>query len=233
MAKYLTNKETQVALDNIILNAEKKLILVSPYISLTNYLFTRIKSAAEKGVAVKVIYRKGSVKDKEIEKLNSIENIELKSTEDLHAKCYFNEKDMLITSLNLLDTSEKNWEMGIHINRTDDKDIFDTAVRDVQAIFINSDPLLAKRIKINREEFTPKVLKTNNGYCIRCSEEIVFNVERPLCRSCYSKWNEWGNSDYPEAFCHFTGEKSYQETSMDYPILKKNWNKAKEIYKLK
>lgn len=232
MAKYLTNKETQVALDNIILNAEKKLILVSPYISLTNYMFTRIKSAAEKGVAVKMIYRKGVVKEKEIERLNSIENIELKSTEDLHAKCYFNEKEMLITSLNLLDTSEKNWEMGILIKRNDDKEIFDTAMRDVQAIFINSDPLLAKRIKINREEFTPRVLKTNHGFCIRCSEEIEFNIEKPLCRSCYYKWNEWGNYDYPEEFCHFTGEKSHQETSMEYPIINKNWKKAKEKYNL-
>lgn len=49
MAKYLTNKETQASLERIIIQAEKKLILISPYIKLTNLMLSRIKAAADKG----------------------------------------------------------------------------------------------------------------------------------------------------------------------------------------
>ena len=71
MANYLTNKETQAALDKSIMTADKQLILVSPYIKLTNLLFTRITSAAEKGVRIKMIYRKDEVKQGEIDRLKA------------------------------------------------------------------------------------------------------------------------------------------------------------------
>ncbi len=138
MAKYLTNKETQATLERIIIRAEKKLILISPYIKMTNTMFARLKSAAEKGVMIKIIYRENKVDSNELIKLNSIKNISLKSTNDLHAKCYFNEKEMIITSLNLLDSSEKNWEMGIHIDRTNDKEIYEDALNDALTISSNS-----------------------------------------------------------------------------------------------
>ena len=39
---------------------------------------------------------------------------------------------------------------------------------------------------------------------------------------------QFGDGDYPEAFCHFTGEPSYGDTSYHRPILQKNWRKAKK-----
>lgn len=48
----------------------------------------------------------------------------------------------------------------------------------------------------------------------------------------YKIWNEFGDEDYPEKFCHFSGAPSKGETSVSRPILKKHWKKAKEIFHL-
>jgi len=234
MANYLTNKETQAALEKIIMTADKQLILVSPFITLTNQLFSRIKAAAEKGVRIKMIYRKDKVKQEEIDRLKIVKNIELKCISDLHAKCYFNENEMIITSLNLLDTSERNWEMGIRISRTNDKEIFESAMNDVQTIYMDSLSTTKgsskPKIKVTKPNYSKS--KSFDGYCIRCGDEIKFNINKPLCGDCFESWADWGNEDYPENFCHFSGEDSFGDTDYAHPILNKHWKKAKEIYNL-
>lgn len=67
------------------------------------------------------------------------------------------------------------------------------------------------------------------GYCIRTGVEIPFNIEKPLSYEAYKRWNQYGDPDYPEKFCHFSGEPSNGETSVNKPILRENWKKAQEI----
>ena len=64
------------------------------------------------------------------------------------------------------------------------------------------------------------------GYCIRSGEEIDFNPERPMSLKAFKKWNQFQDVNYGEAYCHFSGEQSYGETTFAKPILKKNWKKA-------
>lgn len=66
------------------------------------------------------------------------------------------------------------------------------------------------------------------GYCIRTGIEIPFNPKMPLCEEAYKSWNRYKDDNYPEKFCHYSGEPSNGETTFAKPILKKNWNKAKE-----
>jgi len=77
-----------------------------------------------------------------------------------------------------------------------------------------------------------KVKPNLNGYCIRTGVEIPFNVEKPLSYDAYKKWSEFGDSEYPEKYCHFSGEPSNGETSVSRPILKKNWKKASKVFDL-
>ncbi len=69
------------------------------------------------------------------------------------------------------------------------------------------------------------------GYCIRTGKEIPFNVKQPMTKEAFESWSKFKNEDYPEKYCHFTGEKSDGETSVSRPILKKNWQKAKAVHK--
>ena len=58
--------------------------------------------------------------------------------------------------------------------------------------------------------------KSLDGFCIRCGDEINFNINRSLCSDCFESWADWGNEDYPENFCHFSGEMSLGDTDL-YP----------------
>jgi hypothetical protein len=66
------------------------------------------------------------------------------------------------------------------------------------------------------------------GFCIRTGVPIPFNPEKPLSNPAYKSWAQFNNPNFPENYCHFSGEPSNKETSVSKPILKKNWNKAKE-----
>ena len=57
-------------------------------------------------------------------------------------------------------------------------------------------------------------------------------LEKPMSYESFKLWNKFGDSDYPEKFCHFSGESSNGDTCVSRPILKKNWKKAKEIFDL-
>ncbi|KOS06781.1 hypothetical protein AM493_12670 [Flavobacterium akiainvivens] len=59
----------------------------------------------------------------------------------------------------------------------------------------------------------------SKGYCIRTGEQIPFNPNQPLSYSAWKIWNEFGNVDFPEKFCHLTGRPSNGKTSFRKPIL--------------
>ena len=77
-----------------------------------------------------------------------------------------------------------------------------------------------------------KEVKNGIGYCIRTGKEIAFNIERPMEYEAFKMWNKFKNPDFPEKYCHFSGELSNGETSVNKPILSKNWRKAKERFNL-
>ena len=71
----------------------------------------------------------------ERKQLDSIENLTLYYYQNLHAKCYFNETEMVITSMNLYEFSERNnREMGLLIKKTEDSEIFNDTVNETHSI---------------------------------------------------------------------------------------------------
>lgn len=64
-----------------------------------------------------------------------------------------------------------------------------------------------------------------HGYCIRTGKKIQLNHERPLSNESYSIWAQFCDYNYPENYCHFTGEKSNGDTCVATPVLTKNWKK--------
>ncbi len=77
-----------------------------------------------------------------------------------------------------------------------------------------------------KKELKAKVETKAVGYCIRTGEEIEFNPEKPMSNKAFKMWNKFGDKDYEEKYCHYSGEPSNGETSFSKPILRKNWKKA-------
>jgi hypothetical protein len=225
MAEFLTTNGTSYNIENIIIDAKAKLILVSPYLQISKTFYERLKDASAKGVAIKIIYGKDELKPNEKNSLAELKNVELFYFENLHAKCYFNESKMVITSMNMYEFSEKNnREMGVLIDKINDKELFDKAVSETLSILQSSEPIILKKAtrqiqndwnKLDNGKTKLAYKKQVRGYCIRCEERIDYDPEKPYCPSCYTVWAQFGNFDYQENVCHRCGE--YESTTMAKP----------------
>ncbi len=57
------------------------------------------------------------------------------------------------------------------------------------------------------------------GYCIRSGVKIAFNPKQPMSKEAWLVWNQYQDEDFPEKYCHKTGNRSNGKTSMKNPIL--------------
>jgi hypothetical protein len=70
-----------------------------------------------------------------------------------------------------------------------------------------------------RQEVETKKPTEASGYCIRTGHKIPFNPKRPYSEKAFASWVYYSNVDFPEAYCHKTGQPSYGKTSMRKPII--------------
>jgi phosphatidylserine/phosphatidylglycerophosphate/cardiolipin synthase-like enzyme len=125
-ARVLGKTETVGALYGVIDDAKKYLVLVSPYtrIGKLRDLGRHLDQALARKVSVSLVIRRDATTQpwepadkQEVERLMKA-GLKLYGTPDLHAKIYLNEKNALVTSLNLLETSFNNSiEVGVMLSR--------------------------------------------------------------------------------------------------------------------
>ncbi len=220
MSKFLTTRGVSYELENIIKKAKRSLVLISPYVSIIpETLFQSLKDADRRKVKITLVYGKKELVPNVISQLGQLDNLSLYFLENLHAKCYFNEECMVITSLNLLDYSEQNnREMGVLVNVAEDKDVFEDALKEAQLIINSSTKYDLGRSTVrerSKDTYSHKAW-TGGGYCLRCQTGIPLNLDKPLCPNCYSKWLEYKNPDYQEKYCHKCGTPA--SATIDKPL---------------
>ncbi|MFY0653086.1 MAG: hypothetical protein JXQ96_13680 [Cyclobacteriaceae bacterium] len=145
MAKFITTNGSSYYIEQIIIDAKKSIVLVTPYLSISKNMIERLIDADKKRIKITLIYGKSELKDHEKNKLESLKNLNLFFCQNLHAKCYFNESSMVLTSMNLYAYSEKNnREMGVVIDRLIDAEIFNDAIKEVESIKNSSKQIKSK-----------------------------------------------------------------------------------------
>ncbi len=232
MAEFLDTQGVSYYLKKLINNSTDKLYLISPYLQLNNQLKLSLEDRHKFSIDIIIIYGKVSeINPDDSEWLKSMPGIKLMFHKDLHAKCYYNEKEAIITSMNLyMFSQQNNVEMGIYITKEKDEELYKQISSEVDRIKRGSEhrTISVQKVEIKKTDSVNKGI----GYCIRTGVKIPFNIEKPFSTEAYKKWNEYGDKDYKEKFCHFSGETSNGETSFNHPVLKKNWKKAKELFNL-
>ena len=141
MAKFLTTQGTAYELEEIIIHATKWLILISPYLNISENFLQRLQDADKRKVKIIIVYGKDVLKLEEKRKLQELENLSLYYFKNLHAKCFLNEATMIITSMNMYEFSEKtNREMGVLIRKDNesDQEVYEGAMREVKSIIDSS-----------------------------------------------------------------------------------------------
>lgn len=179
MAELLNKKKLLEWIPKIIETAEKELIIISPYIQVSEKIFSLLKDAEKRGVEITLIYKEGELSDKEKNKFNEIENLNLLYHSNLHSKCLYNEKYLMITSMNLYEYSQRhNREMGILFRRTDestnwddyrnsrdDDSVFQDAIEEIQSI-INSAEFEKESFETKTVGFEMSIIKSNKDLAI-------------------------------------------------------------------
>lgn len=236
MAKFLNTTGISYYLEELIKGTKDRLILISPYLQFSDRIKEHLTNLNIQKRDIRILYRENKLQVDENYWLESQIGIRTSLCKNLHAKCYLNENEAIITSMNLYEFSErKNNEMGIYISKEDDSDLYSAALEEAQRLLTVSDEIRITVKKVTSDT-TPRSEKkasdsgNQGGFCIRTGVAIPFNVEKPMCYDAFKTWSKYSDPEYPEKFCHFSGEPSHGETSVSKPILKKNWKKSKEIF---
>jgi hypothetical protein len=247
MVKFLNTSKAYAEIEDIVNKARNKLVLISPYIKIPEPLYERLKYADGKSVKITVVCRKDDLKADVRNELEQLKNLELRFLESLHAKCFFNEESMVITSLNLHEYSQQhNREMGVLLRLKADQDIFREAQAEAEFIVNSAEeyklrrPVLSgaakmakslldsaikdepKRPKSSSYSYKPRTRQ--KGSCIRCGANIRHDLDKPYCPDCFSEWSVYENPDYEESRCHTCGRRA--RTTIEKPQCRSCYNKS-------
>ena len=219
---------------NLIDFSEEYVVIISPYINLWGHLTDKLEDTINRGVVIKWYYREGDVKTSVVNQLDKM-GLKMKGIKNLHSKLYLSEKMGVMTSMNLYEFSSKNnREVGIV---TDQRRLLKDFKYYIEELLTNEDIIPKKSFldkvmdsfsdeeegKTEKVEFKksnkPTLESTqsnDDGYCIRCSDSISYNVKSPYCKKCYKSWNKYKNKGYEEKHCHQCSKN--HKTSFEKPI---------------
>jgi ribosomal protein S14 len=213
MATFLTTKSIAGEIDRLIRTADSRITLISPYLQVSEQFLDRLRSADRRGVQLRLVYGKNELKGEEKAKLCELKKVALYYSKDLHAKCFSNERSVIISTMNLYEYSElNNREMGVLLTDAD-ADATREARAEIEEIVATAtrEPLGQFRVALSKlfrgaEQPKPSKATTPSGHCIRCGAGGRYTPQSPLCGPCYRSWAEWQNENYAERFCHRCGE---------------------------
>jgi phosphatidylserine/phosphatidylglycerophosphate/cardiolipin synthase-like enzyme len=215
MAEFLTTHGTAFQIENVIAGARKRLTLVSPFLKLSKTLAERLQDAARRGVRITIVFGKEELDREQELVLAALAGVRLYFLPNLHAKCYFNEDRMVITSMNMYEFSEKhNREMGVLLDAADPA--YASALQEVDSIIAASQARSVGPATTPSRRTSSRSHRRNSGVCIRCEVSIPRDPWRPLCGACYEVWSAYQNADYQEQWCHFCGRR--EATSVNRPL---------------
>lgn len=244
MAEFLDTQGVSYYLKKLIDNSTEKLYLISPYLQINRQLKLALEDRHKFKITIIIIYGKEGtvINPEDSDWLKEMPGISLMFHKDLHAKCYYNEKEAIITSMNLFMFSQQNnVEMGIYISKEKDEELYGQLTNEIDKIKRGSEHRTISVQKVDTKKVdTTKATSTEpvkskgkqTGYCIRTRIAIPFNTKLPMCDTAFQSWKKSSNQNYKEKYCHFSGEQSNGETTFSKPIMRKNWSKAKEIHNL-
>ncbi|MCA6363516.1 MAG: hypothetical protein IM638_10795 [Bacteroidetes bacterium] len=158
MARIVTTKGISAAISDIISRATERVVIISPYIQLSPVFEERMVAAGQRGVKLVVVCREKKLKDEEKVKLLEIPNVELYTHDNVHTKCYYNGRELVLGSMNFYEYSDKyNRELGISIDAVADAELYNDAARESEEILMmaqKSGKIYRSRIQIKPQPNT-------------------------------------------------------------------------------
>jgi phosphatidylserine/phosphatidylglycerophosphate/cardiolipin synthase-like enzyme len=156
MAKFLNTSATNYFLEELIKSAKDRLVLISPFLKLNDRIRELLEDKNRLKIDVRIVYGKSELQPQEIEWLKAQSYIRTSFCKNLHAKCYLNEENAIVTSLNLYEFSQiNNNEMGILIRRDDDAELYKDTYEEAQRIIRISDEVRISMERVSMADEEP------------------------------------------------------------------------------
>ena len=241
--RFLVTSGVSYHLEELIKNATERLVIISPYLRVNERIKELLEDKDRMKIDVRVVYGKNDLQPAESKWLESMTSVRTSFCKNLHAKCYLNEKQALLTSMNLYEFSQQNNnEMGILVSQEEDADLYKDIREEAQRILrISEEPPITGASVENAEEAksqpeasrspiaAPAVsAKPEDGFCIRCKATIPADPRRPYCKAHFTSWNQYKNESYEERHCH-TCDKENASTLLK-PLCRACFGKHKDVF---
>ena len=152
MAKFLVTSGVTYKLEELIKGTEDRLILISPYLQFSKRIKDNIASLNILKRDIRIIYRENKLQVEESNWLEGQVGVRTSICSTLHAKCYLNEKEAIVTSMNLYTYSqENNDEMGIYVTKEEDPDLYEEISNEAQRLLRISDEIRVSVKKVDKK----------------------------------------------------------------------------------
>jgi hypothetical protein len=141
MSSFITTAKISSLIETIIKESEDFIILISPFLQIHSRLKKLIERKLKTSkVSICFVCRNNIPLDEKI----WIQTLDSKVTivfhDNLHAKCYLNEKSAIVTSINLYEYSMiNNIEFGVHFTLSNDLNNYYEIIEETNSLIIHSD----------------------------------------------------------------------------------------------
>ena len=175
-ARYIFfDSEIAPKIHSIFEQAQKYVVVVSPFLQLWEDAEEAVQQARARDVDIRFIFldesKRRSEKDKqalrELSQWLKDLGVELFALDQLHAKIYMNEKTVLLSSMNMTESSLRNPEVAHVVNDRESE----------------------SEIRLYVTGLMRKV-QTTTWFCARCLQPIAPNLKHPLCKKCWFDWEK-------------------------------------------
>jgi hypothetical protein len=219
MAKFLVTTGVSFHLEELIKTANERLVLISPFLKMNDRIKELLDDKDRLKLDIRLIYGKNELLPEENNWLKTKNFIRTSFCKNLHAKCFLNEKEALLTSMNLYDFSQvNNNEMGIYVIKSEEPELYFSIYEEANRLIRISD-----EVKVSVERIVPRESQSKNtshqtertgskislpdkGFCIRCKAAVKLDPKHPLCKECYGVWKKFGDPNFEEKRCHICGK---------------------------
>lgn len=163
MAKFLNTTGISYHLEELIKNTKDRLILISPYLQLHNRIKDHLENLNVQKKDIRIIYRENKLQVKESHWLEAQIGIRTSLCNTLHSKCYLNEDEAIVTSMNLYSFSQQNNdEMGIYITKESDPELYKDIYKEAKRLLTISEEIRISVTKIDKDSESKSATKISN-----------------------------------------------------------------------
>jgi len=195
MAKFLNTTGVSYHLEELIKNTKDRLILISPYLQFHKRVKDHLEFLNTQKKDIRIIYRENKLQLEESNWLESQIGIRTSLCNSLHAKCYINEEEAIVTSMNLYSFSQQNNdEMGIHVTKENDSELYNDIYEEVKRLLTISEEIrvsVKKVVKKIEDESEKTVTKIQDNLNISKSKLVTTKELSKLTGLSSRKVNSW------------------------------------------